>query len=641
MTELQTGPGVGRADEDLARIEDLLQDALGVGVAVLGRTDTAVSVPEPLRADALVHLTGDAVLIGPWGDSADPGCGQCLGIRWQRLRTRSEREALEHGRDPEPIGRWPVLPAFVLDLVQAHLDQLHAGARIPYGSPWATQWRTAPDDNLMQVTRIELDTLRTRTFALLREPSCPTCGPSRSEEEAAVVGTSSRPKQHAEDARARTLAQVPLPFNALANPVAGALGPGTWLNHLSPTTAPVASGVFVRGYAGLVDVTFSGQGEGYGRSRELAFLEGLERYAGTHQRHAGDVVHATWAQVRSHAIHPLSCGDYEPSTYVEESLLEPYTEDRTIPWVWGRSLRDRRDVLVPARLVYYSAGIDDDNFVFECSNGCATGSSVEEAALYGVLELLERDAFLLGWYGGAELPALDLDDLADPEVEAMRARAALLGYEVFAFDNRIDIDVPVVTTVAVRPDGALGRASFAAGAGLRPQDALRAALSESLTYLPHLGSQVRESEAELRRMMTNYAEVRRLTDHARLFGLPEMGEHIRRYTQPRRSVTLGEAYQDADPLIDVDQQVELSRVVERVAAAGHDVIVVDQTTPEERAMGLNTVATLAPGLLPIDFGWNRQRALRMPRLRTALRRAGLRDKDLGPDDLVRVPHPFP
>ena len=59
---------------------------------------------------------------------------------------------------------------------------------------------------------------------------------------------------------------------------------------------------------------------------------------------------------------------------------------------------------------------------------------------------------------------------------------------------------------------------------------------------------------------------------------------------------------------------------------------VDQTTAEQRGMGLRTVRVLAPGLLPIDFGWARQRALRMPRLLGALS-AGA--------ELHRVPHPFP
>jgi hypothetical protein len=90
-----------------------------------------------------------------------------------------------------------------------------------------------------------------------------------------------------------------------------------------------------------------------------------------------------------------------------------------------------------------------------------------------------------------------------------------------------------------------------------------------------------------------------------------------------------------------DLREDLRRCVDAVGAAGFDVVVVDQTMPEQRASGLHTASVLVPGLLPIDFGWQRQRALTMSRLRTAPRAAGLRDHDLRADELNPAPHPFP
>ena len=48
-------------------------------------------------------------------------------------------------------------------------------------------------------------------------------------------------------------------------------------------------------------------------------------------------------------------------------------------------------------------------------------------------------------------------------------------------------------------------------------------------------------------------------------------------------------------------------------------IAVDQTTPEQHDLGLATASVVVPGLLPIDFGWMRQRAPHARRLRTAFR----------------------
>ena len=59
------------------------------------------------------------------------------------------------------------------------------------------------------------------------------------------------------------------------------------------------------------------------------------------------------------------------------------------------------------------------------------------------------------------------------------------------FDNRIDLPMPVVTGVAVRRDGGLGTLCSRAGAGLDPEDAVRAALCEIASYVPDFDQRTR------------------------------------------------------------------------------------------------------------------------------------------------------
>ncbi|MEV7416680.1 TOMM precursor leader peptide-binding protein [Streptomyces sp. NPDC089919] len=631
-------------------LQSFLDEQFGTGgpqVVPVGGRGAADVAGDPWRArrpGARVHLTASAVLLGPWGgDGSAPACGRCLALRWQRLRSRSERNALETaGPDgPRPAGSWPLLTAHARDAVAALCTAVLTGPG-PAGPAGP-----AADRALPQVTRLDLGSLLVRTYPLLADPLCPDCGPATrplTAREVPSLAPLPRPKPDPDGYRIRKASAHPLPEGALANPVCGALGAGTWTDVTSSTTAPVAGSAFVRGYAGLHDVTWSGQENSFATSRRLAFLEGLERYAGTHRRGGRAPVVGSYDELRADAVDPAVCGLYAPETYRDDPLVRPFDPGRAIPWEWGWSLRDDRPVLVPSRLVYYSIPTADDDFVFECSNGCAIGGAPEEAVLGGLLELIERDSFLIGWYGAADLPRVDLATTGSRTVAAMVERAALQGYDVHAFDNRIDLAVPAVTVVGVRRDGGPGTLSFAAAASLDPLAAVEGALSEVLSYIPHLARQTAERRAELDAMAEYFALVRHLKDHPQLYGLPAMARYARSYLEAGPARPYDEVYahwQAHGRPQTGDLRDDVMAVVDALAGAGHDVIAVDQTPPEQARMGLSTVATVVPGLLPIDFGWNRQRALRMPRLRTALRRGGHRERDLTEAELRRAPHPFP
>lgn len=581
---------------------------------------------------ATVHLTSHTVLLGPWNGSRSgtaSACGQCLGMRWQRLRPRFEREALEYGSGRRAAGVWPLVTAFIADAVWSCYLAAASVGDLPEGA---------------RVTLVDLTTLMVRGYPLIADPLCPHCGSGEPETaERAVLELSSRPKPEPSVYRLRRPADYRLPAEALTNPACGLLGAGVSLSVVSPTTAPVSGQVLAPGYYGLADMSWSGQANSYGLSRDLAFLEGLERYAGIERRRRAELPVAAYRDVAGQALDPRECGMYSPKTYELDEALSPFDPDREIPWVWGYSLRDDRPIMVPARLVHYGSGSQVDNFVFESSNGCASGGSLEEAILFGLLELVERDSFVLGWYGGTDLTEIDLAGSTDPELRAMIDRAGFLGYDVKAFDNRIDLRIPVVTGVAIRRAGGEGALSFAAGASLDPQTAVLGAISEILTYIPALPGRVAERRDEVRSMVGDFYRVRELRDHSALFALPEMKQHARRYTEPLTKRPFDEVYDrwETERPATADLRDDLRFCQAELEAAGFDVIVVDQTTTEQRALGLHTVSTIVPGLLPIDFGWARQRALRMPRMLSAFQRAGRRSAVLTEVELHRVPHPFP
>jgi ribosomal protein S12 methylthiotransferase accessory factor len=507
-------------------------------VVPLGAVDVTVSADDyaPSRRAANVHLTPDAVLVGPFGGASDGPCGRCLAIRWQRLRAEPVRDALEQGGRSLAAGRWPLLTELVVDTTWALLEAL---AQTPAGS-------------VAKVARLDLGTLRARTVELLTEPTCPAHGRQVSP----TLRLRTRPKAATNGYRFRAPDAYGLPPQALVNPVCGVLGPTTVQDVTAPTTAAVSGRYFERGRDGLNEIGWSGKADSFAASRDLAFLEGLERYAGTRPRGRPEIVVDSLANLGETALDPRQCGEYPEETYGCDPTLRRFSPQDRIPWVWGHSLRDDSPTLVPLRSAYYGMSSPVDDFVFECSNGCATGSCPEEAVLFGLLELIERDAFLLGWYSGEPTTAIDLSTVPGRTVRLLVDRAALHGYDVHAFDSRVDLSVPVVTCLAVRRDGGLGTLAFAAGASLDPAQAVEAALGEALTYLPHFPAQARARRAELELMATDFGRVAALGDHSLLFALPGSAVHARRYLEPERRLTFEEMYAGQPQTTDLLEDLE-------------------------------------------------------------------------------------
>lgn len=613
-------------DGVLGAVRYLRLDPDGASPALPEDDQTGVDSAGVDSAGVDVHLGDRWIAIGPWPGS--DACPQCLRVRWQRIRGTSEQTVLASPVAPIRCGQWPVVTDFLLDAVAAVLE---TG---PVAEP-------APGTGT--VTLVDIATLGVSTVGILADPCCPSCAEWHLDRPVDLE-LRPRPVPRAGTHRLRALADYPLPESALINELCGAIGASTWQDLGSPTTAPVAGRLGTRSDPGSSPLTWSGQSIGYGASALVGRLEGLERYAGSLPRIPAHPVLATLTELRRTgvpAVDPAEFGRYSRQTYESDHHLSEFTPDRRIPWNWAYSLRDRQPILLAQRNCYYGAGSAADNFVDECSSGCASGSCLEEALLYGLLEVIERDAFLLAWYGNVLLPLIAVDSSLGTEALLLLQRAELLGYEIRLFDNRIDLDVPVVTALAIRRNGGDGRLVFASAAALDPAAAVAGALGEVLTYLPSRAREVAARRGELQAMAGDYGLVRQLRDHAELFGLPAMAEHAQSYLQPRPARTLTETFADRmGRRPDTgDLTAELTGLVEDVASAGFDVLGLDQTCAEQRLAGISGVRVMVPGMIPIDFGWSKQRVLTIPRLQQAFE--GPRAASLTRGEPRLIPHPFP
>ncbi|MDO5049900.1 MAG: YcaO-like family protein [Actinomycetaceae bacterium] len=428
--------------------------------------------------------------------------------------------------------------------------------------------------------------------------------------------------------RARSLADMDLHADVLANRVASYLGNPPNLEIGWTTSAP-ATGITPNWNGKEVRVlSWSGHLDTLGLSETAALLEGIERRVGALESEPRSIL-ATGEELDGNVLTPADFPAYPDDFYGE--LGAAYSASQPHEWVQVTRLHDQEVAWVPREYIYYGQQMKHQLWALSTSSGCATGSTMTEAQLFGVLELIERDSFVGCWYAGIDASPIDLETISG--IDALLTRAKLLGIELKCGLLPSIIGIPVVVASAQATDE-VGPV-LAIGASCHPdlESAVSGAVNEAWTYIDERLAFAQENGDKIQRLHEDPTLCADIEDHPLLAMYPTRAEYL-------DFVGTGEAMQ-AQPDPDWarwgsrDAAELLDHIVELLHAEGIDLWVHRQTSRFEQSLGLETVMMVAPGLLPVDFGWKQQRALQSDRLRKII------DKYYGPDAKPRkLPHAF-
>lgn len=391
------------------------------------------------------------------------------------------------------------------------------------------------------------------------------------------------------------------------------------------------------GPRGSGDVAWgSGTALAAGEARAAALCEAVERASVLPWPSSTDLLHASARELGPRALDDRRFDVFHPHTRAARGF--PYrraTVHDRLEWLWGWSLSRGEPRLIPAHRVFLGAsphaqgpGLPDAPIV----SGFACAASFAEAARRGLLEVLERDAFMLAWAHRLPLARLDGDSLGEarPHLEAFAAETSEdAGFEARCFELRLEHGLPFVLAMfrSQRPgDAAAGVASAAN---------------------PHRGAAARRALCELAMVYRTLREALArhrgpLPDPRRPETVVEMHQHALLYARPDMLPTL-EPWWTSVPVdtgAPEDVDAGLEALVERLAAFDLEVLVVDLTRPEIRELGLRVVKVLVPGTYPMNFDsrWPQFGGRRMVE---APVKAGLLERPTPFEALNRIPHPFP
>lgn len=286
----------------------------------------------------------------------------------------------------------------------------------------------------------------------------------------------------------------------------------------------------------------------------------------------------------------------------EATIPEPTTP---IQWVPGWNLRTESEAHLPAdRTVFPPSG---DAVGDPITTGLGLGSSLTEALVSGLTEVLERDATMCAWYSTFDPVGLTVDDQTYRTL-VRRARSEDLSVRTSLVTT--DVDLPVVAATVQREEWP----RFAAGsaAGLDAEAAAVSALAEALQNWMELRALGRERASEAGAAVARYAD-----DPGPVSELTEVEPSLPASQVGPDPVPTGEAALDA--------------LLERCEAAGLDPYAARLTARDVESLGFEAVRVLVPSAQPLFVGTPTfgDRARTVPR-------------DLGYEPRLERPfHPFP
>ncbi|MFC7584279.1 YcaO-like family protein [Nonomuraea antimicrobica] len=366
-------------------------------------------------------------------------------------------------------------------------------------------------------------------------------------------------------------------------------------------------------------------------ARAAAIGEGLERYCAAFSRPEQLTV-ATWRS--------LSARDHPPPGPADFALFHPgqaqhaprFDDDTPVAWRPAYSLTRAAWTQVPACLVhlpYVPQGAGEHVIGPAISTGLACGASRAEAVVSGLYEAIERDAFMISWL--RELPLDRVDLLSSPSVaDVYTARLRRPGLEYHVLDMTTDLGVPAFLCLLLdhRQDPPI-----ACAGGAAHHDPAKAVLKSLV------------EAAQTREWAKYLCRTRREPATPAPDGLRTFEDHVFHYASGWSGRAL-EPFRDR-PVVPVpdggpppaDHRTAAGAVVDRLAAAGLEVLVMDLTTPDVAQCGFHVVKVMVPGLQPLYADESR------PMLGGHRVYAEHPDapcaRPRGPEDLNREPHPYP
>lgn len=349
------------------------------------------------------------------------------------------------------------------------------------------------------------------------------------------------------------------------------------------------------------------------------------------------------ANIQATALDIFSLAGFSNKQKDENSELR-FSADTTFLWTEARSLITNKRILCPVQLVSSRYMKEMVQIPFTNSNtptkkepmlrwcistGLAAGQTKNAALLAGLLEIIERDAFMITHLNKLSPPVINLTELRRRESHVDDVLARFERYNLEPTVILLPTDFPVFVYAAVVSDrSGVGPAITVGASATFNADGILDALGEALSV-----------RLAIRRQNSSKFDPSNIDQEGRLlyWARPEYAERLHFLTAGKKTVLPKTATEEfAGAAEETQNKQRLALLTETFRDQEQEVCFVDLTSPAVKKAGLHVVNVVAPKMHPMHLHetlpyWESER------LQTVPRKLGFS----AAHSLNTDPHPFP
>jgi len=307
-----------------------------------------------------------------------------------------------------------------------------------------------------------------------------------------------------------------------------------------------------------------GKGASANQSKASACMELAERFSFfAFKAEEDNFIRGDYQSLRSEG-YPVLDSSYLLKSVEDTSLsithLETLLEDIPMQWTWATNISRGEQVLIPFSWFY---AINE-------FNGPSAGNTVEEAALQGISEIVERHVCSLINHNNIDTPAIDFDSIDDPVAQELLEKFKKENIDLYLNDFSLDTGLCSIGALAIDrstfPE--MSEIVYTAGTTPGPEKAIIRAVTEVAQLAGDFNSGSNYVASGLPKPLS-MDEVSYLTDASDTITMQEMND-----------------------LSDDNMKVEIERCVKALKEIDMEILMVDVTLP---LLNIPALYTIVPG----------------------------------------------